>query len=54
MPNVYENDRRVILHERFVLVEGVVQNRDGVVHVRADRIAPLLVSLVEIASHDFH
>jgi error-prone DNA polymerase len=54
MPDVYSLDPMVVLHERFVQVKGRVQNQDGVVHLRAERISPLSVSAAATQSHDFH
>jgi DNA polymerase III alpha subunit len=54
MPDVYSLDPMVVLHERFVQVKGSVQNQDGVVHLRAERISPLSVSAAATQSHDFH
>jgi hypothetical protein len=41
MPDAYSLDPMVVLHERFVQVKGRVQNQDGVVHLRAERVLPL-------------
>jgi len=54
MPDVYSLDPMVVLHERFVQVKGRVQNQDGVVHLRAERISPLSISAAATQSHDFH
>jgi error-prone DNA polymerase len=54
MPDVYSLDPMVVLHERFVQVKGRIQNQDGVVHLRAERISPLSVSAAATQSHDFH
>jgi error-prone DNA polymerase len=54
MPDVYSLDPMVVLHERFIQVKGRVQNQDGVVHLRAERISPLSVSAAATQSHDFH
>jgi error-prone DNA polymerase len=54
MPDVYSADPMVVLHERFVQVQGRVQNQDGVVHLRAERISPLSISAAATQSHDFH
>ena len=54
MPDFYENNRIVVLKERFVQVSGEVENHDGVVHVRARKIVALTVSAAETVSHDFH
>jgi error-prone DNA polymerase len=54
MPDVYANDPMVVLHERFVKVQGKVQNQDGIVHLKAQKILPLHVTSAETWSHDFH
>ncbi len=54
MPDVYAADPMVVLHERFVRIAGLVQNQDGVVHLKAQNIRPLNVSAASVASHDFH
>jgi hypothetical protein len=54
MPDVYAADPMVVLHERFICVQGLVQNQDGVVHLKAQKIIPLSVSAADVASHDFH
>ncbi|MCU1302699.1 MAG: polymerase alpha subunit [Candidatus Sulfotelmatobacter sp.] len=54
MPDVYSADPMVVLHERFVRVQGRVQSQDGVVHLRAQKIIPLTVSAAGVSSHDFH
>src|SRR6266700_1906148 len=54
MPDVYEKYRRAVLEPTFVRVSGTVQNHDGIVHLRAEHIAPLFVIAAQVASHDFH
>jgi error-prone DNA polymerase len=54
MPDFYEQNRVAVLYERFVQIAGTVQNQDGIVHLRAEQIAPLRVSAAEVSSHDFH
>ena len=54
MPDVYAADPMVVVHERFIHVEGKVQNQDGVVHVKAEKITPLVISSAGPESHDFH
>ncbi len=54
MPDVYSADPMVVLHERFVKVRGTVQNQDGIVHLKAQKILPLYVTAAETQSHDFH
>jgi error-prone DNA polymerase len=54
MPDFYEKNRKAILEPKFVKVSGTVQNHDGVVHLRAEQIEPLMISAAQVASHDFH
>jgi error-prone DNA polymerase len=54
-PNLFERFRLVIIEEAFLLIEGEVQNSDGVVLIKAREIAPLAhEQLVGSESHDFH
>ena len=53
-PDLYERERVVVTRSKFVLVEGALQNQDGVVHVKATRIQPLAFQNLEMRSHDFH
>jgi error-prone DNA polymerase len=53
-PDLYERERVVVTRSKFVLVEGALQNQDGVVHIKAKRIQPLAFSDLEVRSHDFH
>ena len=53
-PDFYDQNRMVVLNERFVLVSGIVQNQDNIVHLKARRIQPLSISAAPTPSHDFH
>jgi error-prone DNA polymerase len=53
-PDLYDRERVLILQGKFLLVEGRLQNQDGVVHVKAVRVASLTISAAAIQSHDFH
>jgi error-prone DNA polymerase len=54
-PDLFERFRLVITEEAFLLVEGQVQNSDGVVLIKARDIKPLVHErLVGSQSHDFH
>jgi error-prone DNA polymerase len=53
-PDLYERERVVVTRSKFVLVEGALQNQDGVIHVKAKRIQPLAFTNLELRSHDFH
>jgi error-prone DNA polymerase len=54
-PDLFERFRLVITEEAFLLIEGQVQNSDGVVLIKARHIQPLVhEKLVGSESHDFH
>ena len=53
-PELYEQDRRIVTSGKFLKVYGRLQNQDGVVHVKAERLEHLKVSSVVPQSHDFH
>jgi error-prone DNA polymerase len=53
-PDLYERERVVVTRSKFVLVEGALQNQDGVIHIKARRIQPLAFVNLELRSHDFH
>jgi error-prone DNA polymerase len=53
-PDFYDANRMAVLHERFVLVSGLVQNQDSVVHLKARSIQRLIISAASTPSHDFH
>jgi len=52
-PDVFERDRLVVTRNRFLRIEGPVQNQEGVIHVKAQRISPLEVTSAEVRSRDF-
>ena len=53
-PDVFEHDRIIVTRTRFLLIEGLLQNQDDVIHVKAQRISPLDITSADIRSHDFH
>jgi error-prone DNA polymerase len=62
-PDIMERHRVVITSEKFLLLEGILQNQEGVVSVRVERVAPLRevyapdsvdITDAEVRSHDFH
>jgi error-prone DNA polymerase len=53
-PDLYEKYRKVINREKFLRVEGVLQNQDNVISIKASRVMPISISAVETESHDFH
>ena len=53
-PDLYDRNRLVVTRSRFLLVEGILQNQDNVIHVKATRLTPLSDRALEVRSHDFH
>ncbi|MGH9520035.1 MAG: OB-fold nucleic acid binding domain-containing protein, partial [Terriglobales bacterium] len=51
----FETQRQVCVSESVLWIEGTLQNRDGVVHVKASRILPLAGAqrMPSVASYDF-
>jgi error-prone DNA polymerase len=54
-PDLFERFRLVITEEAFLLIQGEVQNSDGVILIKARDIRPLAhEQLIGSQSHDFH
>jgi error-prone DNA polymerase len=53
-PAVYEQFKQVVIYEKFLLIEGELQNQENVISVKAREIRPLQISKAEVRSHDFH
>jgi error-prone DNA polymerase len=54
-PDRFESWRSVIVGHPALIIEGVVQNRDGVTTLLAERFAPLSSPALTVSvSHDFH
>jgi error-prone DNA polymerase len=53
-PDLFHENRLLLTTERFLAVEGILQNQDNVISVRAERVQPLFVTKAETSSHDFH
>jgi len=53
-PDVFEQNRLIVTRNRFLEIQGKLQNQDGVVHVKAQRITPMEIVGADIRSHDFH
>ena len=53
-PDMFQENRLLLVSEKFVMVEGILQNQDNVISVKADRISPLAITQADTRSHDFH
>ena len=53
-PDLYERERLVVTRSKFLIVEGPLQNQDGVIHVKATRLTAFSDGALALRSHDFH
>ena len=53
-PDLFHRNRLLLTSERFLAIEGILQNQDNVISVKAERVLPLFVTKAETSSHDFH
>jgi error-prone DNA polymerase len=53
-PQIFRQDHVVIVNQKFLLIEGKLQNQDNVISVKAERILPLFLTRAQTSSHDFH
>ncbi len=53
-PDLFHRHRLLLASERFLAIEGILQNQDNVISVKAERVQPLFVTKAETVSHDFH
>ena len=53
-PDLLHKNRALLISERFLMIEGILQNQDNVIHIRAEKVLPLRVTRAETVSHDFH
>ena len=52
-PATFDRYKFELLSEPFLMIDGVLQNQDGVVSVKAGRVAALRAGATA-GSHDFH
>src|ERR1700722_18013653 len=53
-PDLFHRNRLLLASEKFLAIEGILQNQDNVISVKAERVMPLFVTKAETVSHDFH
>jgi error-prone DNA polymerase len=62
-PDILDRHRLLILSEKFLLLEGELQNQEGVISVRVERVSPMReayaveavdITDADVRSHDFH
>jgi error-prone DNA polymerase len=53
-PDLIQKNRVLLISERFLMIEGILQNQDNVIHIKAEKVSPLRVTRAKTVSHDFH
>ena len=53
-PQLFDRYRSVLVDQPFLLIDGVLQNQDNVVSVKARHIRSLSFQMAAGSSHDFH
>jgi error-prone DNA polymerase len=53
-PDLFQKHRMLVTSEQFLMVEGILQNQDNVISVKAQRVLPLSITRASTTSHDFH
>jgi error-prone DNA polymerase len=53
-PDLFARDRMVIVEEPFLVVQGVLQNQDGVTAVRAEAVQGMRGADIDFDAHDFY
>lgn len=53
-PQLYDNDRLLMLRQRVLLVRGVLQNQENVVHIKATRLKPFDIGNYPVSSRNWH
>jgi error-prone DNA polymerase len=53
-PDLFARDRLTIIEEPFLLIDGLLQNQEGVVSVRAERVQGMRGVDIDFDAHDFY
>ncbi|HEX3118564.1 MAG TPA: error-prone DNA polymerase [Candidatus Acidoferrum sp.] len=53
-PQIFREHHVVVVHQQFLLLEGILQNQENVISVKVQRLQPLFLTKAETVSHDFH
>jgi error-prone DNA polymerase len=53
-PDLFARDRLVIIEEPFLIVDGVLQQQDGVTAIRAEQVQGMRGLDVDFDAHDFY
>ena len=53
-PDLLQKNRVLLISARFLMVEGILQNQDNVIHIKAEKVSSLNITQAPMVSHDFH
>ncbi len=53
-PQLFQKNRLLLTSEQFLMVEGILQNQDNVISVKAAHVSALSITRAQTSSHDFH
>jgi error-prone DNA polymerase len=53
-PDLFQKNRLLLSSAQFLMVEGILQNQDNVISVKAKRVLPLSITCAPTVSHDFY
>ena len=53
-PALFQQNRLLLTAEQFLTVEGILQNQDGVISIKATSVSSLSITQAQTRSHDFH
>ncbi|OLB23060.1 MAG: error-prone DNA polymerase [Acidobacteriales bacterium 13_2_20CM_55_8] len=53
-PDLFQKNRLLLSSEQFLMVEGILQNQDNVISVKAAHVRPLPITRAQTTSHDFY
>jgi error-prone DNA polymerase len=53
-PDLFQKNRLLLSSEQFLMIEGILQNQDNVISVKAQNVLALAITHAETSSHDFY
>jgi error-prone DNA polymerase len=53
-PQLFKEAHATLVQQQFLLIEGKLQNQDGVISIKAERVQPLTITQAETTSRDLH
>jgi error-prone DNA polymerase len=53
-PQMFRENRLVVVEQQFLVIEGQLQNQEGAISVKVEKVWPLSIARVDAQSHDFH